>query len=188
MTVTSAPTRFTPDDVLQLENEGLFELVDGQLVEKKTSSIASKTANRIAFHLSVWTQDFEKGEVFPEQTFHCFPNDGNLVRRPDVALILAERLGGVPDEGHVPISPDLAVEVISPNDKIYELDARLIDYRSAGVKLVWVVNPDSRTVRIHRLDHTVTELLETETLAGESLLAGFSVLVQELFPPPAGSP
>ena len=188
MTTTSAPTRFTPDDLLRLENDGLFELVDGQLVEKQMSSIASKTANRIAYHLSNWTQGFQRGEVFPEQSFQCFPNDPGLIRRPDVALILADRLGSVPDEGHVPIAPDLAIEVISPNDKIYELDTKLVDYRSAGVKLVWVVNPDVRTVRVHRLDHTVTELHETETLTGESLLPGFSVLVKELFPAPAGTP
>jgi Uma2 family endonuclease len=184
MTVSLQATRFTPDDLLGLDSDGLYELIDGKLVEKKMSSLASKTANRIAHHLSNWTQNFQRAEVYPEQTFCCFPADPELVRRPDVSLILADRLSQVPAVGHVPIAPDLAVEVVSPNDKIYELDEKLQDYRAVGVKLVWVVNPNSRTIRIHRLDHTVSELDDTQTIEGESVLPGFSVSVAELLPSP----
>src|ERR1700730_1993520 len=123
MTLSVPPARFTPDDLLNLETEALYELVDGRLIEKRISSLASKTAARITVHLSNWTENFTRGELFPEQTFQCFSEDPELVRRPDIALILADRLAGVPNEGHIPIAPDLAVEVVSPNDKIYELDA-----------------------------------------------------------------
>src|SRR6185437_13703545 len=115
MTVSLPPVRFAPDDILKLEGEGLYELVDGKLVEKQMSSLASKTATRIIHRLSTWSDDFQRGEIYPEQSFQCFPNDADLIRRPDVAVIVAERLADVPDEGHVPIAPDLAIEVVSPN-------------------------------------------------------------------------
>lgn len=88
----------------------------------------------------------------------------------------------MPPEGHVPIAPDLAIEVVSPNDKIYELDEKLEDYHAAGVKLVWVINPNSRIMRIHRLDDTVEQSKENDTLTGDSVLPGFSILVKDMLP------
>ncbi|HET6247319.1 MAG TPA: Uma2 family endonuclease [Tepidisphaeraceae bacterium] len=183
MTAIAAHTQYTPDDVLRLEDEGLFELVDGKLVEKPMSSLANKTAGIVTIQLGVFLQKSGGGDLLPEQTFQCFPHDRDLIRRPDVAFISAARSAGVPDEGHVPIAPDIAIEVVSPNDTIYELDEKLADYRMAGVKAVWVLNPNSRVLRIHRLDHTFAELQETDTLSDESILPGFSILVRDLLPP-----
>jgi len=75
---------------------------------------------RNPFHaaLSQHVRPRNLGEILPEQTFRCFPRDPEMVRRPDVALILAHRTRGIPPEGHVPIHPDIAVEVVSPTDLI----------------------------------------------------------------------
>jgi len=183
MTVVAPPSLFTPDDVLALEDEGLYELVDGQLVEKSMSSLANQTAGLIASALIVHCKPRGLGKVYPEQTFQCFPDDPDKLRRPDVAFVAASRQSGVADEGHVRIAPDIAVEVVSPNDKIYELDKKLIDYRSAGVKLVWVVNPSARTLRIHRPDHSLNELVGDAVLSGESVLPDFSAKLSDLLPP-----
>lgn len=187
MTVVAAqpPSHFTPDDLLNLDDGHLYELVGGKLVEKQMSSLASETAGIIIVRLGNFILESRAGKLYPEQTFKCFAHDPDLIRRPDIALITADRVASVPEEGHVPIAPDLAIEVVSPNDKIYELDEKLADYRSAAVKLVWVVNPKARTLRIRRLDHTVTELEETDTLSGESVLPGFSILVRDLLPTPS---
>jgi Uma2 family endonuclease len=183
MTIASPVSLFTPDDVLKLEDESLNELVDGKLVEKNISSLANRTAGLIASALIVHCHPRGLGEVYPEQTFQCFPEDPDRIRRPDVSFIAADRASGVDEEGHIRIHPDIAIEVVSPTDKIYELDKKLIDYRSAGVKLVWVVNPNARTLRIHRPDHSLTELIETDTLSGESVLPDFSVKLSEVLPP-----
>jgi len=184
MTMATAQTHFTPDDVLRLEDEGLYELVNGKLVEKRMSSLASRTAVVIIKRLANFLEQSHAGEAYSEQTYQCFPHDPVLIRRPDVSFIAASRLAGVPEEGHIPIAPDLAIEVVSPNDKIYELDEKLADYRLAAVKSVWVVNPKHRTVRIHRLDHAYAELNDTATLMDESVLPGFSALVKDLLPLP----
>jgi Uma2 family endonuclease len=105
-----------------------------------------------------------------------------LIRRPDVSFIAADRLSGVKKEGHVTIAPDIAVEVISPNDKIYDLDDKIVDYKMAGVKVIWVVDPKARTVVVRRPGQATVELEEQDTLTGDPVLPGFSVLVRDLFP------
>lgn len=92
----------------------------------------------------------------------------------------------MPEEGYIPIAPDLVVEVISPNDRIYKFEGKLVDYRKAGIKLVWEVNPKFRFIRVHHLDRAPDRLEETETLTGELVFPGFSILVKELLPPVEG--
>ncbi len=183
MTTLSAPARITPHDLLSLGDEKLFELVDGQLIEKQMGYLASKTTAIFISRFLTFVEGCNAGDVLSEQTFQCFEADnGDRVRRPDVAFIAAGRLPSDVNEGHLYIKPDIAVEVVSPSDKIYELDEKLEDYRSAGVTLVWVINPNSRTVRVYRPDHTVTELTETDTLKGEAVLPEFTVKVSDLLP------
>jgi Uma2 family endonuclease len=177
----SPPVRVTPDDLLELENEGLFELVDGKLIEKTMSYLSNKTAALIVFALQSYANK-HGGDVLPEQSFQCFADDPELIRRPDIAFIASGRTPSPLPTGHVKTVPDVAVEVVSPSDSIYELDEKLDDYRSAGVKLVWVVNPNSRTIRIHRPDHSVTELTDSDTITGESVLPEFAVAVRDVLP------
>jgi Uma2 family endonuclease len=188
MTLLEPPiqkARSTPDDVLALEDQGLYELVDGKLVEKMMSSVATETAGLVTGHLFVHTYSKRLGKIYPEQSFQCFSIPPDQVRRPDIAFVTAERATAVEPEGHISVVPDIAIEIVSPNDKIYELDEKIEEYRSAGVKLIWVVNPNSRKVTIYRPDHTVTELLQDDILKGESVLPDFAVPVRELFPAPA---
>ena len=70
------------------------------------------------------------------------PRRANKVRKPDVSLIRSGRL--VDDktpQGHCPIPPDLAVEVVSPGDLVYELEEKVAEYQKVGVPLIWVVQP-----------------------------------------------
>jgi Uma2 family endonuclease len=182
MTTFAAQTHFTPDDVLRLENEGLYELVDGKLVEKRMSALASETAGLLTADLVAFLRQAPLGRVYPEQTFKCFPHNPDLIRRPDIAFIASAQLAAVPEEGHVPIAPDLAIEIVSPTDNVYELDEKLADYRAAGVKLVWVLNPKVRIARVYRADHTAADLDEKDSLSGEIVLPGFSVPITKILP------
>jgi Uma2 family endonuclease len=181
MTVATQ-TRFTPDDVLRLESDGLYELVDGKLVEKRMSSLASETAGLLTAELVMFLRQSRLGKVYPEQAFKCFPHDPDLLRRPDIAFVSTDRLASVPPEGHVPIAPDLAIEVVSPTDSVYELDEKLADYRAAGVRLVWVINPKVRVARVYRADHTAADLDERDSLGGETVIPGFSVVLSKVLP------
>src|SRR5262249_10914622 len=106
--------------------------------------------------------------------------------------IHAGRLPGdeLPD-GHVTIPPDLAVEVVSPNDLFYEVDRKVQEYLQAGVRLVWVVNPDCRLGWVHRADGSVGCVREQDELTGEDVLPAFRCPLRLIFqrptPPPAAS-
>jgi Uma2 family endonuclease len=90
-----------------------------------------------------------------------------------------------PSRGYDDIPPDLVVEVLSPRDIATELDQKVEEFLRAGVRLVWVVNPDTRTVRIHRLDGSISGLHETDELSGEDVLPGFACPVAALFEMPS---
>ncbi len=184
----SIPADVTPDDLLGMDAAGLFELSDGRLLEKRLSYDANWTAGQITTDLNIYCRQTKAGDVLPEQTFRCFPDDPSGVRRPDVAFIAAGRVPSPRPAGYVTVRPDLAVEVVSPNDEVDELELKLAEYRSAGVPLVWVVIPAVRMVRVLRLDGSVAHLRDGDTLDGGPVLPGFAVAVADLFPPPVPRP
>lgn len=181
---TAEKTLYTPDDLLLMSDGDRYELINGELVEMPVSEESNLIAGWISYLLNSFVLRQRSGLVIPEQTYQCFPNDPNRVRRPDVSYIRAERRPGGPlRHGHTPDAPDLVIEVVSPNDVAYDLEEKLEDYRSAGVPLVWVVYPNRRKVFIYAGGSEVPFVLhETETLTGGDVLPGFSVKVSDLFP------
>lgn len=185
--VISEPV-YLPEDLLRLPDQGKgFELVDGRLVEKKMGGFASWVAAQITFLLIASGQKLGLGWVLEsEGSYQCFPDDSRKVRKPDVSFI---RRGRLPDEripdGHVRIAPDLAVEVISPDDTAYEVDAKVEEYLAAGVPVVWVVNPNARIVRVYRADGGTERLAGDDILTIPELIPDFRCRVAELFTLPA---
>ena len=114
---------------------------------------SSWIGGRIYLRLSLFCDEHRSGYVWPaDNGYQCFGHAPKLVRRPDVSFIREDRLpGGELPKGHVPIPPDLAVEVVSPNDLASDLDEKLEDYQRAGVGLVWVIHPESRTLSVYRV-------------------------------------
>ena len=182
-TAAAGVSHLSPDDLLSKEDAGLFELVDGRLVEKMGYD-ASRTAGEVTFRLKLHLRDHGGGDVLPEQSFRCFP-DADQVRRPDVAFIAAGRTPDPLPAGHVAVVPDLAVEVVSPNDEVDELELQLADYRSAAVPLVWVVIRAVRLVRVFPRGGPNLELGFGDTLDGGTVLPGFAVAMADLFRPTA---
>jgi len=177
---------YEPEDLLTMPDGDNFELVDGRLVERNMSKWSSYVAGTIFHRLRGHSDAHGFGWVYPEGTsYQCFPDAPSKVRRPDVSLIRLERMSAdeAMSEGHVRLAPDLVVEVISPNDLAYEIDEKVDEYETAGVKLIWVVNPETKAVRVHRADGTVMVLREKDELDGEDILPGFRCPVAELFLP-----
>jgi Uma2 family endonuclease len=100
---------------------------------------------------------------------------------PDAAYISKERLPRSPARGWVSVAPELTVEVISPNDLFSDAEDKAKDYIRAGVDLVWVVVPNSRSVHIWRRDGSRSIVQAGEVLSGENVLPGFEMPVAELF-------
>jgi Uma2 family endonuclease len=121
--------------------------------------------------------------------YQCFRGHPKKVRKPDVSLVLRDRLPAEQlDQGFLTLPPDLAVEVVSPNDLAYEVEEKVEEYLGAGVRLVWVVYPPTRTIHIHRHDRSIAMVRSDDELSGEDLLPDFHCRVDDLFaalPPPA---
>ena len=103
------------------------------------------------------------------------------VRGPDVAFWSKERLPVVP-VGYIPIAPDMLVEVLSPSNTSKQIFAKLKEYFAMGVRLVWVLAPEDRTLTIYRTPDEGRVLHETATVTGEDVLPGFTCRVSDLLP------
>ena len=182
---TENKTRYTPEDLLAMPNGKDYELVNGRLVERNMGAESSWIGGRIYLRLSIFCDEHHLGWVWPaDNGYQCFAHAPKLVRRPDVSFIRAGRLpGDALPSGFVRIAPDLAVEVVSPNDLAPELDEKLEDYQKAGVRLVWVIYPESRTVSVYRGDGSASRLHQDDVLSGEDVIPGFRCEVGSLFPP-----
>jgi len=185
-TAVATKTYYTPEDLLAMPDGKNYELVGGQLVERNMGLNSSWVGGRLLSRLDRFCEEHEVGWAFPaDDGYQCFPHDPGLVRRPDVSFIRRGRLPGeVLPEGWGKIPPDLAVEVVSPNDSANQLEEKLDDYQKARVPLVWVVNLKSRTVMVYRGDGSVSRLRESDELSGEDVIPGFRCPVGEIFPRP----
>lgn len=181
-TITETRT-YTPDDLLAMPDRNRFELVDGHLVELNVSALSSL----VAFELGALIRDHSRTHtpawIFGADCgYQCFPGQPRKVRKPDVSLVRKERLAAEQiAEGFLKLPPDLAVEVVSPNDLAYEVEAKVQDYLEAGVRLIWVVYPPTRTVQVFRGDGTIALVRPGGELVGEEVLPGFRCRVGDLF-------
>lgn len=179
--MTAAQTEYTFYDLLEQSDDKLYELVHGQLVEKKMGAVALWVAGQIVRLIGNHVAQFGRGWVMPELAISCFPWLQNHGRRPDVAYLDAERFPTLP-KGPVGQAPDLVAEVLSPNDDAIEVDVKVEEYLRAGIKLIWVLNPETRTVRVHRADRSAQVFHEDDTITGEAVLPEFKVVVRDFFP------
>ena len=186
---TLADRTYTPDDLLAMPDGKGFELVDGHLVERPMGALSSWVAGRIFRKLDEHIEAGGLGYLWPaDNGFQCFPHDPMRVRRPDVSFV---RRGRLPDDdldvGFVKIAPDLVVEVLSPNDLAPEVERKVEDYLEAGVPLIWVIDPETQTARVHRADGTAARLRGDDELSGEDVVPGFRCALKAIFPPVQGA-
>ncbi len=189
MSTAEIQKHYTPVDLLTMPDGDRYELVYGQLVEKQLSTWANYVAGRLYRRVDAFAEAKQSGWVLPEGTsFQCFRDAPNRVRRADVSFIQRDRMSleQATVEGHCSVVPDLTTEVMSPNDVAYKVDKKVQEWLRAGVRLVWVVNPQARTIEVHRVKELGTILREQDVLDGEDVLPGFRCAVRELFEPPAG--
>lgn len=183
MNVSLETTAYSPDELLTLGKEGLFDLIDGRLVERHMGAVASIVARRVGGPMGALADRQGLGFVFGADCgYKIWPERPRFVRYPDVSFV---RRGRLPDDrvpgGHIEVSPDLVVEVVSPNDEAEEIEARVTDYLRAGAALAWVVYPISRSVYVIHSDGGARRLTESDELSGEDVLPGFACRVGDLF-------
>jgi Uma2 family endonuclease len=174
----------TAEEFLKWPEADFYELVDGVPVEMHMGAKSSYIGGLLYCRIQMFLFSNPLGWAFPQETsYQCLPGRPNVVRKPDASFV---RRGRFPNEelpdGHIRLAPDLAVEVVSPNDLYYEVEEKVSEYRRAGVLLMWIVCPPTRNVLIRRGDGSCGEVNLAGELSGEQVLPGFTCRVADLFP------
>ena len=128
------------------------------------------------------------GEVLTETGFRLreLPVRAGRVRGPDASFVKASRLPPRSEtrRGSLRFAPDLAVEVVSPDEREDDLQAKIQMYFEAGTPIVWVVRPDTETVEVRRHDGSRSEFRIGDTLTSAEAgfdVDGFSLALADLF-------
>jgi Uma2 family endonuclease len=172
---TSAPL-YAPDD-------GLFELVDGKIVEKTVGAQQAEIATDLSHAIASFAKPRRLGRALTEMVYRIDPAK-NLQRRPDVSFVSDARWPfrrRVPDVPVWDMVPDLTVEIISPNNTADEVQDKRLEYFHAGVSQVWVIYPRQREAHIYTSPTTVKILTAEQELDGGDLLPGFRLPLSVLF-------
>jgi len=177
-----ATRQVTVEEFAEMSLQGVWELIDGELIE--LSPAAGRSGWISATIVALLANHFGQsrfGWVFSAETGFVLFDDRQTVRSPDAAVVVRSRLAELPDS-FVPMAPDLAVKVLSPSDRMADALAKVAMYLQAGTPLVWLVNPATRTVVVFRAEMDPVTLSASDTLDGGNVLLGFSVPVAEIFP------
>jgi Uma2 family endonuclease len=174
----------TADDVERMGLAGeRLELVDGVVQEKAPMGGWHGEAEAEIFGpLFAHVKREALGRVYPSDTQFKILRDPDIIHIPDIAFVRADRLPPRDArKGPLPLAPDLAVEVISPNDRYVEVMEKVERYQRAGVPLVWLVDPRRRVVEVHAFGRPSRVLRETDTLDGGDVLPDFHLPVADIF-------
>ena len=176
------PGSATIDDLLRVNGQGgMCELVDGVLVDKAMGWRESLIASLVCELLRQFLRTHDLGLVAGPDGFIRILK--SQVRGPDVTFVSWDRLPGgkVPQERVPELVPDLAIDVLSEGNTYGEMARKRREYFHAGVRQVWMIDLDYRTVAVYS-DITQYELLdETQTLSGGDILPGLEIPLSELF-------
>lgn len=171
--------------------DALYEIVDGQYEElPPMSTQASIVASRLVGELIAFAKAHRLGEVVSETLFGLTPKSRRK-HRPDAAFVSYQRWPEdrpAPTTDPWPVVPELAIEVVSPNDVAESLQEKVKEYLTAGVLLVWLVYPRLSWVVAYESIHKMRGFSIADDLEAEPVLPGFRVPMRELFSGPAAPP
>ena len=181
----SATTSFTAAELLALPT-GMgkrYELVAGELrVMSPSGWRHGEIVDNLDALISPFIRKHSLGRGFGAETGFLIRRNPDTVRAPDFAFIAKANLPEKkPKEAFWPGAPDLAVEVLSPDDRTGEVDEKIEAWLDAGCAAVWVVDPKLETVTIYLSRTNVQVKTAGETLQGDPVVPGFSCAISELF-------
>ncbi len=152
--------------------------------EVEIEEVATGENGEIAVLLTIalgnYVYGLQLGRMFDGRTTYQM-KPGLLKREPDLSFVAAGRLPNrVRDI--LRLAPDLAIEVVSPSDMLFEVEEKVLEYLAMGVRLVWVVRPVVQAVDVYRPGpHKLDTLLIDDELDGEDVIPGFKLKVSAIF-------
>ena len=186
LTLSPPSTRskiWTDDELMSLPDGTRYELIDGELIDMGSSgALHGYVCSILVMALMNYILPKKLGVILDSSTAFTMKN-GNK-RSPDISFISKEKLLGLEElpDGFLDGAPDLAIEVLSPNNTIAEIDQKVVEYFENGSRLVWVINLKQHYVLVYRSAQEPDRLLkQSDVLDGEDVIAGFTMPLTELF-------
>lgn len=183
--VVPSVNRMTVAEFAALPDTSGLELDGGVVLEIEMGGLASWVGGELYARLREFVREHRLGWAFPQETaFECFPSAASRIRKPDTSFVRYGRFPGEAlPEGFITLVPDFAAEVVSPNDTVGEVERKVRQFLAAGVRLVWVILPETRDARVYRPGRPVAGVEPDGHLDGEDVIPGFRVRLADLFPP-----
>lgn len=159
-----------------------YELMRGHLRKMAPAGhIHGRVVLNISTPLDVYVRTNRLGAVYAAETGFRLQTNPDMVRAPDAAFISRDRL----ELEHVPKgywvgAPDLAVEVLSPDDVRSEVQEKVFDWLRGGARMVVIVNPRERLVSVYRSPSDVITLAENDVLDGQDVIPGWHLPVKQI--------
>ncbi|MGQ0643708.1 MAG: Uma2 family endonuclease [Gemmatimonadaceae bacterium] len=151
------------------------ELVRGKLIVREPAGFRhGVVAGRLYEAITRHVTSSGLGVVVAAETGFTLFRDPDTVRAPDVGFVARERVPDPLPRGFAALAPDLAVEVLSPDDRAGDVLEKVADWIQAGCRLVWVVDPERRLARVYRRDGSEAMIGADDSLGGEDVLPGFA--------------
>jgi Uma2 family endonuclease len=175
---------YTIEEFEHLPEEDLYrvELVRGLLLrEPRPAALHGWVLANLTALLHTHVKRYRLGYVFTDVGI-IISHDPATVRGPDLAFVSTSRLPhGPPERGFLGFVPDLCVEIISPSNRADEIQEKVLDYLNGGASLVWVVNPELRTLAEHRSGRRDRVLGVDGEVEGYDVVPGLHLPLVELF-------
>jgi Uma2 family endonuclease len=167
-------------DNYPFEEDKRYELDEGELIEITRPAYKH---NRVLMNLTgafvIYLREHRIGEALLSENLYAL---SPIIRRsPDLAIILGDRREELENAKVIPIVPEIAIEVLSPSETARMIHRKLRQYFEAGVKEVWLIDPESREVEIWTGPQIPDYELSGDAVITSALLPGFSLKLEELF-------
>ncbi len=184
--MTTRASLVTAEGLLELpRGRHRYELVRGEL--QKTAPAGHEHGRIAALITASLIQAVLKdklGDVYAAETGFKLASNPDTVKAPDVAFVSAERLKGVTgNTGYFPGPPDLAIEIVSPNDRHSEVEEKVELWLRYGTKMVVTLNPQTRTATVYRGLENIRMILGDRQLEGADVVPGWALPLTDLFEP-----
>ena len=184
-TKTESQTQpMTAQQLATLPDDGKrYELVEGKLrMMNPAGNVHGRVAARLLIKLGQYVDQCKLGVVYAAETGFLVASEPDTVRAPDVAFVTTQRLRAIGQaDGYLPLAPDLVAEVVSPSDSYTQVEEKALAWVAAGVRMVLVVEPGTRTVQVVRSAVSIISLSADELLNGDDVVVGWSLRVSEIF-------
>ncbi len=172
----------TARELLAAGDIGRAELVRGRLRRMTPAGGEhGRVAMKIALRIGRFAEETGAGVVLAAETGFLLETGPDTVRAPDVAFLRRARASDARIRGFIPGAPDLAVEVLSPDDRPSEVQEKTREWLAAGALAVWIVDPDARTISLHAAGREPVTLGATDRLDGNDAVPGFAIPVAAAF-------